>query len=64
MLKDLKNCGATDVLLFVFDGLSGLEEAFREIYPKADVQLFSPYLNLDSTPLTPITIILRWRGTK
>jgi putative transposase len=26
------------VLLGVFDGLSGLEEAFRETYPKADVQ--------------------------
>jgi transposase-like protein len=38
ILKDLKNRGATDVLLGVFDGLPGLEEAFREIYPKADVQ--------------------------
>lgn len=38
VLKDLKNRGATDVLLGVFDGLPGLEEAFREIYPMADVQ--------------------------
>jgi len=38
VLKDLKHRGATDVLLGVFDGLPGLEEAFREIYPKADVQ--------------------------
>lgn len=38
VLKDLKSRGATDVLLGVFDGLPGLEEAFREIYPKADVQ--------------------------
>jgi putative transposase len=38
VLKDLKNRGATDVLLGAFDGLPGLEEAFREIYPKADVQ--------------------------
>lgn len=38
VLKDLKNRGATDVLLGVFDGLPGLEEAFREMYPKADVQ--------------------------
>lgn len=38
VLKDLKQRGATDVLLGVFDGLPGLEEAFREIYPKADVQ--------------------------
>jgi len=38
VLKDLKKRGATDVLLGVFDGLPGLEEAFREIYPKADVQ--------------------------
>lgn len=38
VLKDLKKRGATDVLLGVFDGLPGLEEAFNEIYPKADVQ--------------------------
>jgi len=38
VLKDLKNRGATDVLLGAFDGLPGLEEAFREIYPMADVQ--------------------------
>jgi len=38
VLRDLYNRGATDVLLGVFDGLPGLENAFREIYPKADVQ--------------------------
>lgn len=38
VLKDLHRRGATDVLLGVFDGLPGLEDAFREIYPKADVQ--------------------------
>ncbi|MDQ8738991.1 IS256 family transposase [Paenibacillus sp. LHD-38] len=38
VLKDLKKRGATDVLLGVFDGLPGLEEAFHEIYPQADVQ--------------------------
>ncbi|GAA3400124.1 hypothetical protein GCM10020370_03240 [Paenibacillus hodogayensis] len=38
VLKDLYNRGATEVLLGVFDGLSGLEEAFRETYPKSDVQ--------------------------
>ncbi|WP_145410815.1 IS256 family transposase [Paenibacillus xylanexedens] len=38
VLKDLHKRGATDVLLGAFDGLPGLEEAFREIYPKADVQ--------------------------
>lgn len=38
VLKDLHRRGATDVLLGVFDGLPGLEEAFQEIYPKADVQ--------------------------
>ncbi|RIX45338.1 IS256 family transposase [Paenibacillus nanensis] len=38
VLKNLQNRGATDVLLGVFDGLPGLEEAFRKIYPKADVQ--------------------------
>lgn len=38
MLKDLYKRGAQDVLLGVFDGLTGLEDAFREVYPKADVQ--------------------------
>lgn len=38
VLKDLQKRGATDVLLGVFDGLPGLEEAFRDMYPKADVQ--------------------------
>lgn len=38
VLKDLYKRGATDVLLGVFDGLTGLEAAFRETYPKADVQ--------------------------
>lgn len=38
VLQDLKNRGATDVLLGVFDGLTGLEDVFREMYPKADVQ--------------------------
>ncbi|WP_080832018.1 IS256 family transposase [Cohnella massiliensis] len=38
VLKDLYSRGATDVLLGVFDGLAGLEEAFKETYPKADVQ--------------------------
>ncbi|MBB3869759.1 transposase-like protein [Parageobacillus toebii NBRC 107807] len=27
-----------EVLLGVFDGLPGLEEAFKAVYPKADVQ--------------------------
>ena len=38
VLKDLYNRGAQEVLLGVFDGLPGLEEAFQETYPKADVQ--------------------------
>ncbi|QQE77275.1 IS256 family transposase [Alicyclobacillus sp. SO9] len=38
VLKDLYNRGVHEVLLGVFDGLPGLEEAFREIYSKADVQ--------------------------
>jgi Transposase and inactivated derivatives len=38
VLKDLYNRGATEVLLGVFDGLAGLEDAFKETYPKADVQ--------------------------
>lgn len=38
VLKDIQRRGATEVLLGVFDGLPGLEDAFREAYPKADVQ--------------------------
>lgn len=38
VLRDLYKRGAQEVLLGVFDGLPGLEEAFRETYPKADVQ--------------------------
>lgn len=38
VLKDLYRRGATEVLLGVFDGLAGLEEAFKETYPQADVQ--------------------------
>lgn len=38
ILTNLKNRGLNEVLLGVFDGLSGLEEAFKEVYPLADVQ--------------------------
>jgi transposase-like protein len=38
VLKDLYKRGAQEVLLGVFDGLPGLDDAFREVYPKADVQ--------------------------
>lgn len=38
VLKDLYKRGVQEVLLGVFDGLPGLEEAFLEVYPKADVQ--------------------------
>ncbi|MFM9282477.1 IS256 family transposase [Paenibacillus jiagnxiensis] len=38
VLKDLYRRGAEQVLLGVFDGLPGLDNAFREVYPKADVQ--------------------------
>ncbi|WP_230191681.1 IS256 family transposase [Paenibacillus sp. CECT 9249] len=38
VLRDLYNRGAKEVLLGVFDSLSGLDEAFKETYPKADVQ--------------------------
>jgi putative transposase len=38
VLRDLYQRGAQEVLLGVFDGLTGLEEAFRETYPHADVQ--------------------------
>lgn len=38
ILTSLKNRGLEEVLLGVFDGLSGLEEAFKKVYPAADVQ--------------------------
>lgn len=38
VLKDLYSRGVQEVLLGVFDGLPGLDDAFRETYPKADVQ--------------------------
>lgn len=38
VLKDLYKRGVQEVLLGVFDGLPGLDDAFREAYPKADVQ--------------------------
>lgn len=38
VLKDLYRRGVQEVLLGVFDGLPGLDDAFREVYPKADVQ--------------------------
>lgn len=37
-LQDLYQRGAREILLGVFDGLVGLEEAFHSVYPKADVQ--------------------------
>jgi putative transposase len=38
LLLDLYKRGLQEVLLGVFDGLAGLEEAFLDVYPKADVQ--------------------------
>ncbi|MCD7036744.1 IS256 family transposase [Metabacillus sp. GX 13764] len=38
ILEGLRKRGLEKVLLGVFDGLGGLEDAFREVYPKADVQ--------------------------
>jgi putative transposase len=38
VLINLYNRGVQEVLLGVFDGLPGLDNAFKEVYPKADVQ--------------------------
>ena len=38
VLRDIYNRGTKEVLLGVFDGLTGLEEAFKETYPQAGVQ--------------------------
>jgi transposase-like protein len=38
ILNNLKSRGLQEVLLGVMDGLSGLEDAFLTVYPKADVQ--------------------------
>ncbi len=38
VLSDIYRHGCEEVLLGIFDGLPGLEEAMKAIYPKADVQ--------------------------
>jgi putative transposase len=38
ILLDLQKRGVEEVLLGVFDGLPGLEEAMKTVFPKADVQ--------------------------
>ncbi|WP_234293388.1 IS256 family transposase [Fictibacillus sp. FJAT-27399] len=38
ILEELYQRGVQRVLLGIFDGLSGLEEAFKTVYPKGDVQ--------------------------
>lgn len=38
ILQDLYQRGVKEVLLGVLDGLNGLEEAFKSVFPKADVQ--------------------------
>lgn len=37
-LDKLRSRGVEEVLLGVFDGLAGLDAAFKEVYPKADIQ--------------------------
>ena len=39
ILINIKSRGVKEVLLFVFDGLTGLEDAVHEIYPKSQNQL-------------------------
>lgn len=39
ILVDLKRRGVSEVLLFIFDGLSGLENQVGEVFPKAMTQL-------------------------
>lgn len=38
VLNDLKSRGVKDVFIFSVDGLSGIQDAIRAAYPKADVQ--------------------------
>ncbi|SDH51894.1 putative transposase [Alteribacillus bidgolensis] len=38
ILLDLYNRGVEEVILGIFDGLPGLEEAMKSVFPKADVQ--------------------------
>jgi transposase-like protein len=38
VLLDLKRRGVEEVLLGIFDGLSGLSDVFRKVFPLADVQ--------------------------
>jgi transposase-like protein len=38
---DLKRRGVEEVLLGIFDGLSGLSDVFRKVFPHADVHVVS-----------------------
>ena len=38
VLTDLKNRGVKDVLIFAVDGLPGLEEAIKAVYPDGEIQ--------------------------
>ena len=38
VLNDLKSRGVKDVLIFSVDGLTGIQDAIRSVYPKTDVQ--------------------------
>jgi putative transposase len=38
LLKDLQSRGLEQVLLFVTDGLSGIEDTISNNYPQADIQ--------------------------
>ena len=40
VLKDLYRRGVEEVLLGVFDGLPGLENAFRDVYPGGRATLY------------------------
>ena len=38
VLNELKNRGVEDVLIFSIDGLPGLNEAIRAVYPESEIQ--------------------------
>jgi transposase-like protein len=38
VLNELKNRGVQDILIFSVDGLSGLSDAIRAVFPKAEIQ--------------------------
>ena len=49
VLTDLKNRGVEDIFIVCMDGLTGLPDAVRAVYPKTKVQLRIVHMARKST---------------